>query len=1166
MITSPRSPRISLVLTLLLACTHVAAAQTPLPVWGVPVAVETGYTATAKFNTPYAVAVDSQGNVVVVDELHQMVEVLLANGNVLTYGATGAEYPQGSGACGMSSPSPDSQPAPPPPDPLPFNAGCFSDPRGVAIDSSDLIYVSDWANNSVVVFDSASHTVAAGATQLLPLARFGTTGGADWSTSGGAPGQLEAPIALAIDRGPRYNNTATVNRVFVLDQFNDRIQSWDCDASMLQDPTKAASGCTLTALQIGAPDPTTASGHTPGYFDYPWGFGVDQTTGDIAVAETSDSLVDVYRYPFTGNSLWGYATSIATPNILQPEDVKFHPGSSSASDLWVTDYGNNRIVVFQQNGSSTPTLRYQPLTGIGLRYQPQDPGDSPVLTMVGPQSLEFNPNNNHVIVVDQGGNVPPGDVFGNGRLQEWAQVGLTVSTTLPSNLFVGSAIATVTVTNSGTVRLDNVVPSFNVSTAVGVAVDPTGGLWPPAAVSLGPGGSTTFQLPLSIQLFGAVSFQTSASAVHSFSGAVITATAPTVNGTSTAAPNPKLTSSATITPTPKVFHGAAICVTVVANNGGNTQLDNPTLVITPMNATATPAASAPASCKPTALASTSSLAVPPGASSKYTWTEPFTAGSSGTASFTVRVSATVHGSSPSQVINALDTSVQTDISADVTNPTISITVAPKYPGVGVETAANAAGWWNTPLLAKFHATDDTALGQICYTVLPAADTGGAQCIDVTQPANAALCNASRTTCDAQVTLDLGARYAISCSATDSAGNTFSPAATQVNLDLAPPTVNFTNPTPAANAHGWNNTAVTWNIVQTDDLSGVASVTFGGVALAKPQLTVNQQGYGVQAIVVITDGAGNVTEAQSPALNIDFIPPTMTPLVTGNVVTFPPMSSSFPNGQTDPAPPAVTPPAGITVAAFKASDIDPATAPPVAGLPADGPQHTWTLCDNAGNCNTIGFGAELVNAFDLTLKTDAMYTRYGSTGYLPTPLAGVCLGGVKHDDHDHDRDHDRDRGRDHDADDDDGDCRLGTVYKVVDANGNGIYMLEHIQQSEGTEVHVDVLSFSYVSGCPTACAVKPGVVPRGTSKDFEWSVDRKTGKLTVLDQSMSIGDGDNDADDLRVTAHYDSKKNTTTVQRTGRNGFKKTLTGLVLLDMATLKGALVIEYNGTVVTK
>lgn len=105
--------------------------------------------------------------------------------------------------------------------------------------------------------------------------------------------------------------------------------------------------------------------------------------------------------------------------------------------------------------------------------------------------------------------------------------------------------------------------------------------------------------------------------------------------------------------------------------------------------------------------------------------------------------------------------------------------------------------------------------------------------------------------------------------TDAAGNvsaavTYSP----INIDLTAPSVAALL-SPAANAAGWNNTAVTVSYAGTDALSGVAADGCDAPAV----LTAN--GTGQSATGTCTDRAGNSASATVAGINIDLTPPTAT---------------------------------------------------------------------------------------------------------------------------------------------------------------------------------------------------------------------------------------------------------------------------------------------------
>jgi serine/threonine-protein kinase len=138
--------------------------------------------ASARFNAPRGVAVDSSGNLYVADTLNQRIRKITPDGTVSTLAGTGD---QGT-ANGAAS------------------AALFSNPDGVAVDSSGNVFVSDNASfrlrqitASGLVFDLAGTT------------REGFADGSPDSA------QFDFPAGLAVDRA---------GDVYVADSYNNRIR------------------------------------------------------------------------------------------------------------------------------------------------------------------------------------------------------------------------------------------------------------------------------------------------------------------------------------------------------------------------------------------------------------------------------------------------------------------------------------------------------------------------------------------------------------------------------------------------------------------------------------------------------------------------------------------------------------------------------------------------------------------------------------------------------------------------------------------------------------------------------------------------------------------------------------------------------------------------------
>ena len=137
-----------------------------------------GQAETGKLNESRGMAIDSSGNVYVVDSQNARVQVFDAKYQVLLSWGTLGNLP-----------------------------GEFSYPLGIAIDASDNIYVTDTRNHRIQKFTRQGMWL--------------TT----WGGLGSANGQLNYPMGIAIDL---YGN------VYVVDTSNNRIQKFDGDGTWLK--------------------------------------------------------------------------------------------------------------------------------------------------------------------------------------------------------------------------------------------------------------------------------------------------------------------------------------------------------------------------------------------------------------------------------------------------------------------------------------------------------------------------------------------------------------------------------------------------------------------------------------------------------------------------------------------------------------------------------------------------------------------------------------------------------------------------------------------------------------------------------------------------------------------------------------------------------------------
>jgi hypothetical protein len=232
--------------------------------------------------------------------------------------------------------------------------------------------------------------------------------------------------------------------------------------------------------------------------------------------------------------------------------------------------------------------------------------------------------------------------------------------------------------------------------------------------------------------------------------------------------------------------------------------------------------------------------------------------------------------------------------------------------------------------------------------------------------------------------------------------------------------------------------------------------------------------------------------------------------------------------------------------------------------------TQAFADNVGNsssastalaCGSINIDKtppSAFNQFDPQTRNVLVFGRDGLSGVPSGPIAPVSVAparwsmgrGAGTDD-----DGDSDDDRDSDGDSDRPNAELRT-YVITDAAGNTLTIVELVQKS-GNQSKVRVVSHQYNDG---------PVVPFGRNlKHFEWSVARRTGALTSLEQELSVGRG---RDRQRAHAVWDPRKNRTTItvhsgaedHDGGGGGTTKVVKpGLVFLRMVIVDGQLVIEY-------
>jgi hypothetical protein len=194
-------------------------------------------------------------------------------------------------------------------------------------------------------------------------------------------------------------------------------------------------------------------------------------------------------------------------------------------------------------------------------------------------------------------------------------------------------------------------------------------------------------------------------------------------------------------------------------------------------------------------------------------------------------------------------------------------------GIGEQTASCSytdAGGLTAAASKVYFIVDPSAPG-ITYVLAPPApdgdngwyrsDVGLAWTVSEPQSPNSLV----KTGCaDQSITTDQ-AETSYACSAT-SAGGAAGPVSVSIKRDATEPTIGGTA-SPAPNAAGWNNTAVSVSFLCDDNLSGVAS--------CGPDGTLASEGADQSVPGTAADNAGNSQSATVAGIDIDLTNPTIT---------------------------------------------------------------------------------------------------------------------------------------------------------------------------------------------------------------------------------------------------------------------------------------------------
>ena len=258
-----------------------------------------GLDSLATFNKPFGVATDAAGNVYVADAVNNRIRMIGAtSGMVGTFAGTGI-----AGASNVT------------------DSVSFSSPLGVAVDGTGNVYVADYENNLIRKITQAG--------VVSTLAGSGAKGADDGLDTAAT---FNLPEALAVDK---------TGNVYVVDNGNDLIRKVTPAGQV---STFAGSG------QSGRSDGTG----TAASFNSPFGIAID-ADGNLYVADSGNNLIRKITPDGTVTTIAGSGSRGATDGTGSAASFNTPAGIAvdKLGNIYVADENNNLIRKITQAGAVT---------------------------------------------------------------------------------------------------------------------------------------------------------------------------------------------------------------------------------------------------------------------------------------------------------------------------------------------------------------------------------------------------------------------------------------------------------------------------------------------------------------------------------------------------------------------------------------------------------------------------------------------------------------------------------------------------------------------------------------------------------------------------------------------------------------------------------------------
>ncbi len=301
----------------------------------------------ALFNSPQGIAVDISGNVYVADTNNSTIRKITNTGAVSTFAGT-ATFTGSVDSVGTNA--------------------RFNYPTGVAVDAVGNVYVADFANSTI-------RKITAGGSVSTFAGTAGSSGSADGA---GSSARFDHPGSVAVDGA---------GTVYVIDTSSQTVRK-----------IGAAGNVTTLAGAAGLPGNVDAFGTNAKFF-YPFGIGVTASGSTVYVADTGNHTI---RAVTSGGTVTTYAGASGLTGIADGvggEALFRYPNGiaiDGSGNLYVADHDNNTIRKVTPSGAVTTFAGSAGLsgnvngTGSGARFN-------------GPTGVAIDSSSN-VYVADAGNN------------------------------------------------------------------------------------------------------------------------------------------------------------------------------------------------------------------------------------------------------------------------------------------------------------------------------------------------------------------------------------------------------------------------------------------------------------------------------------------------------------------------------------------------------------------------------------------------------------------------------------------------------------------------------------------------------------------------------------------------------------------------------------------